>query len=257
MDIFKQEQVDRLYENYNAISKHSQYQILPQSLAKHINQDNLNIKSRAEQQRFDYITNILSLKGKTILDIGANTGFFSFSAIDAGAEHVTSYEGNQAHAHFLQSALELLNFQKTMDVIPEYYTFTETKKYDICFLLNVLHHLGDDYGDSSLNIQKAKSLMVQQINSMAPICQTLVFQLGFNWKGDRNNCLFDNGTKQEMIEFIKQGTSDKWEISNIGIAEKNNGSIKYNSLSKKNIARDDSLGEFLNRPIFIMKSKLK
>jgi len=58
-----------------------------------------------------------------------------------------------------------------------------------------------------------------------------------------------------MIRFIKEGSQDNWEILNIGVAESTKVGIKYIDLNKRNIRRDDSLGEFLNRPLFILKSK--
>ena len=254
-EIYKQELIDRLTSNYNAISKHSQYQILPRNLSKYIAQEGLNTKSRAEQQRFDYISQKISLKGKSLVDIGANTGFFSFNALEAGAKHVTSYEGNVAHAEFMSAAMELLELSGQMDVKNEYYNFNETRKYDTCFLLNVIHHLGDDYGDKTLNIEKAKEFMIQQLNKMSSICKTIVFQLGFNWKGNRATCLFKNGTKQEMIDFIKNGTKGFWNIRHIGVAEKKDKAIIYKDLTPQNIQRMDEIGEFLNRPIFIMESE--
>ena len=60
-----------------------------------------------------------------------------------------------------------------------------------------------------------------------------------------------------MIDFVKEGIKNLWDIIDIGIAEKNNNSIEYHKLNKNNIERDDSLGEFLNRPIFIFKSRAK
>jgi predicted ATP-grasp superfamily ATP-dependent carboligase/2-polyprenyl-3-methyl-5-hydroxy-6-metoxy-1,4-benzoquinol methylase len=255
MEIYKQELINRLSSSYNTVSKHSQYQILPSCLTEFIDQKQLNTKSRAEQQRFDYITHRITLKGKSLIDIGANTGFFSFCAIEAGAKHVTSYEGNVAHAEFLSAAIELLELGSQMEVKNEYYSFNDTRKYDICFLLNVIHHLGDDYGDKSLSIEKAKEFMISQLNKMSFICETIVFQLGFNWKGDRTNGLFKKGTKQEMTEFIKNGTRNYWDIEHIGIAEKFTGEIVYKDVSPNNIQRMDELGEFLNRPIFIMKSR--
>lgn len=255
IEIYKQELMDRLCSSYNVISKHSQYQILPQSLSKYIAQEGLNTKSRAEKQRFDYIIQKISLKEKSLIDIGANTGFFSFSALEAGAKYVASYEGNAAHAEFMSAAMELLKLSSQMEVENEYYSFNNTRKYDICFLLNVIHHLGDDYGDKSLNIEKAKEFMIQQLNKMSTVCKTIVFQLGFNWKGNRATCLFENGTKQEMIDFIKNGTKGFWNIKHIGVAEKQDKTIVYKDLSPQNIQRMDELGEFLNRPIFIMESR--
>ena len=128
------------------------------------------------------------------------------------------------------------------------------RKYDLVLLLNVLHHVGDDYGDKELLMGKAKENIIKQLNSLAKIAGTLVFQMGFNWKGNIQQCLFENGTKEEMISFIKEGTKDYWRILKIGIAELKNGTIEYCDLSKENICRWDHLGEFLNRPIFIMES---
>ena len=84
----------------------------------------------------------------------------------------------------------------------------------------------------------------------------MAFQMGFNWCGDKNKCLFEKGEKRELEEFIETNTSDYWDILNIGIAEKNNGRVKYSMLNETNNHRIDELGEFLNRPLFIMQSKI-
>ena len=72
----------------------------------------------------------------------------------------------------------------------------------------------------------------------------MVFQLGFNCKGNITTPLFKNGTKSEMIEFIKNGTKEYWEVIAIGIPERCNGGIVYKELNEKNIIRDDSLVNF-------------
>ena len=82
----------------------------------------------------------------------------------------------------------------------------------------------------------------------------MVFQLGFNWKGNRNLGLFENGSKVELIDFIAEGVKNYWTIEKIGIAEAANNSIEYCDLNDNNIIRNDKIGEFLNRPIFILKS---
>jgi len=123
-------------------------------------------------------------------------------------------------------------------------------------LLNVLHHVGDDYGDPSHSIESAKQNVLNSLSALAKRTKYLIFQLGFNWKGDILLPLFADGTKRELIEFVREGTKDSWVIRNIGIAESAGDKIIYNELDSKNIERRDSLGEFLNRPIFIMESKL-
>ena len=82
----------------------------------------------------------------------------------------------------------------------------------------------------------------------------LVLQLGYNWKGDREKCLFKQGTKEEIISFIKESCDKYWVILEIGIAEKFDNCVVYKAISDQNKARNDAIGEFLNRPIFIMKS---
>lgn len=256
LGIYKQELIERLIADYNNVSKHSQYQILPERLAMFVDQSNLRVKSRTEKERLGYVLKKVDLKGKTVVDIGGNTGYFSFESLNSGVEFVTVYEGNQTHADFINTAIDLLDVRDKMEVVNSYYTFKECAKYDVCFLLNVLHHLGDDYGDNMLSIEEAKRQMIVQLNNMALISKEIVFQMGFNWHGNRNRCLFANGTKKELIDFVELGVSEYWEIESIGIAEKCAGVVVYCDLDDHNIERDDTVGEFLNRPLFIMKSKV-
>jgi hypothetical protein len=121
--------------------------------------------------------------------------------------------------------------------------------------LNVLHHVGDDYGEPSTSIDKARELIIYQLNNMSTLCDVMVLQLGFCWKGNITMGLFEHGTKQEMIEYLKNGIDGSWEILHIGIAEKNTNEVTYEELSDQNIARSDEMGEFLNRPMFILKSR--
>jgi len=256
-EIFQKEIIEKLVNEYSNLSKHSNYQILASELAKYIPQNNLEIKSRAEFARLKYILEKININGKNITDIGANTGYFTFEFLKNGAESVTCYEGNSAHAQFIQDSSLLMNYNKKLRVYNEYFSFDKLGlNFDIMLLLNVLHHVGDDYGERSLQIENAKEKIIYDLNTMACRTKTLVFQLGFNWKGNRNYCLFKNGTKSELINYIKEGVRNYWEIIDIGIAEKHNNEIIYKDLDSNNIKRDDTLGEFLNRPLFIMKSKV-
>ena len=60
--------------------------------------------------------------------------------------------------------------------------------------------------------------------------------------------------KEEMVEFIKEGTKECWEIVDVGVAERISDDINYVDLNDYNRQRMDEIGEFLNRPIFILKS---
>ncbi len=247
----------KLVALFNQTSKHSNYQSLPSELHDLIPTDNLVVNSRFEFPRMKFITSCIDLNGVKFLDVGGNTGFFTFESLYAGASKGTYIEGNKAHADFVSFGAKILN--KNIDVFNKYLDFKSTlpgEPFDVVFLLNVIHHLGDDYGDTTITLSEAKSQMADCIRYFADKTQFLILQMGFCWKGNRNLLLFENGTKSEMISFIEKSTADLWEIKHIGIAEKSDNSVKYMPPDEFNIMRNDELGEFLNRPIFILESIL-
>ena len=197
----------------------------------------------------------MELQGKYILDIGGNTGFFSFESILNGGEHVDFYEGNVNHAQFVNISSQYFKLEKKIRVYNEYYSFGKNeKKYDIIFLMNVLHHVGDDYENSVTNIMQAKKQIMSEMNNESYNTEYMVFQLGYNWKGNRELPLFEAGTKFEMIEYIRNGIKGYWDIESIGIPEIEADEVVYKDLNEYNIERQEELGEFLNRPLFILKS---
>ncbi len=250
----------KLQELYQSASKHSNYQIIPSDLEKYLNNDKIDVKSRNEKERLKYFSENINVNNKSILDIGGNTGYFTFELLKQGAAHVDYYEGNNVHAEFVKEASKILQFESQLKVHTGYFLFEEVqckKKYDVIFLLNVLHHIGDDYGDSFLSKEKALESITTSLKNLAYITDILVFQLGFNWKGERNSPFFKNGTKKEMIGFVKKAIGEFYDIVSIGIAEIDNKNIIYNEVNGLNIERQDELGEFLNRPIFILKTHVQ
>lgn len=210
---------DELKMLYLQSSKHSNYQILPNELAEILDIDENKILPTYEKERFAFICSNILLNRKAILDIGGNTGYFTFESIKKGCSHVDYYEGNTLHAEFVNKAKTIFRADN-IDVHPNYYLFDEKdKKYDVVFCLNVVHHLGEDFFYTG-DINHAKNMMIECVNRLAYITDYLVFQMGYNWCGNRNFCLFKNGTKKEIEHFIMDQTQNYWEIINIGIAEK-------------------------------------
>lgn len=248
------QKIEKLRKMYAKSSKHSNYQVLASELQRYLADDEIEVKSRNENIRLDYFLKYIDVKDKNVLDIGGNTGYFTFEFLKNGASFLEYYEGNQEHAEFVQLASEVLGYDDSMKVYNQYYNFDQDKKYDVVLLLNVLHHLGDDFGDDKISKEKALETIIEHIKAIAKQTDILVFQLGFNWKGDRNLPLFENGTKKELIDFITFNLKDEFEILHIGVAEEQDGEIVYKDLNDINIQRVDRLGEFLNRPIFIMRS---
>lgn len=249
--------IDKLRGLYREVGKHSRYQILPHSLRRYVNQEELNVRSRYEQERLAFILENLTPCGKEILDIGGNTGFFSFEFLARGARRVYFFEGNRAHAEFVRIASRVLGCVERMEIFDKYFDFRRDfsdRSVDVTLLLNVLHHIGDDFDRSVVSKERAKERIIEYINYLSDKTRMLVFQMGFCWKGDRNHLLFECGTKREMIEFISGGVRGLWEIKAIGIPEREGGLLRYREVNERNIERDDSLGEFLNRPLFILES---
>lgn len=249
--------INQLIDLYNASSKHSGYQVLASNYSNIINQNNITLHSRYETERWRYITGKVPVANSRILDIGGNTGFFTFEAVNAGAKHVDYYEGNALHAQFVDISTRYFELTQKITVYQQYYSFENIDTactYDTVFLMNVLHHVGDDYHPSAKTMENAKQLMITHLNAMAEISRYIVFQLGYNWKGNCNSGLFPGGTKKELSEFILNGIQGFWEAVHIGIPERTADGIVYKELSPANCNRCDEMGEFLNRPIFILKS---
>ena len=246
----------RLRQQYGRTSKHSNYQILPPQLESLIPNGELATRSRHEKERFEFINNSIKLRGKSVLDIGGNTGYFTFEALRAGA-HVTYYEGNESHADFVTTASEILNTNDDLLIKKRYYLFDDPNqnRYDVVFLMNVLHHVGDDYGDGDISKHDALNSVIESLTFLSKLTDTLVFQLGFNWKGDTKQPLFQSGTKIEMIDFLKTGLQDVYHFEQIAVADRIDGRTVYVPVNEENIKRRDDLGEFLNRPLIIMRTK--
>src|SRR5512133_1686978 len=250
---------EELIQLYAKNSKHSNYQILSRRLSAIIGSGEIEVKTRYESERLKYILDNTEIKNKSVLDIGGNSGYFSFELLDNGASHVHYYEGNPVHSEFVKLAAETLGVAEKVEVTNRYMMFKDelnNTNFDIILLLNVLHHLGDDFGDTAISMNNARKEIITHLRNLAGKTQIMIFQLGFNWKGNRNMCLCQNGRKAELISYLKEGLEPYWEFIKIGIAENVDGTIVYKDLNDKNIHRVDSLGEFLNRPIFILKSKV-
>lgn len=236
-------------------SKHSQYQVLHPLLLKELN-INYKTKGKFETEREQYMNKYKPVVGLHILDIGANTGYFSLAAVDSGALSVISMEGNKDHAEFIQISSSVLGIDKKLEVQNIYFNFEEPmeKIFDLTLCLNVLHHLGSDFSDKGMKLETAKDEMLKSLNSLAYYTRKCWIQIGFNWQGNRNKPLFSNGTKSELINFIENGTKNKWNILDIAVF--NPETLCYETITDQTMKRFDEIGEFLNRPLFFMNSNM-
>lgn len=248
------EQLRALYRN---ASRHSQYQIMPDFLAAVVDPHALDKKwNRYDKERMRYMAEKIDLRGTKVLDVGGNTGYFSFEALDHGAREAVCYEGNPEHCEFMRVAARA--FGKRLSVKNAYMTFDaplEEGHFDVSLVLNVLHHVGFDFGDRNIDIEAARRYIIKNLNWFADKTTYMVFQIGFSWMTNYDHPLFPNGTKGEMIDMVRAGITGVWDEVAIGIARERGGTTVYEDLSPANIGREDELGEFRNRPLFILRSR--
>jgi len=248
---------ETLLELYRTGSKHSQYQALPARIRSLLPPGSVSYKSRHERERLEFLCGKVDFDGRKVADIGGNTGYFAFEILDRGAASVDYFEGNLEHHQFVSHAARLLGLDGRLRTYCRYLDFgvPNLGRYDVVLLLNVLHHIGDDYGDQATGIEQVLPTMRSSLRILARHARRLVFQVGFNWKGDSTLPIFENGSRSDVIDLVAS-VSDAWEVEAVGIACRNGDKVVYEDLSPTNVGRDDSLGEFLNRPLFVLRSRL-
>lgn len=241
-------------------SKHSSYQLVHPLLRPYLPDVENPPAGKLEAERQAYFDRALPLAGARVLDIGANTGYFSFGALQSGASHVTCYEGNAEHAVFVAHGAKLAGLSHRLTMNACYFDFlqplaqTLERPFDVTYCLNVLHHLGDDFGDGNLDIDAARTQMLRCLNHLALFTDTLLLQLGFNWKGDIRYPLFEGGQKCALIDFVSQGGANHWSLEEVTVPHPI--TRIYQPISADNLPRNNQIGEFMNRPLFKLRSRV-
>ncbi len=246
--------VDKLFADLNAVSKHSHYQALhPMIHAQFDVPDSYKPRKLLEAKRDDFVRSHVSFDGAKVVDIGANTGYFTLAAIDHGASHVDALEGNARHATFLHRCAKALGLSEKITVTNRYVNFSpyDLSDYDVALCYNVLHHLGDDFQSGTAK-QDALHEMGQALRNVVSHSKTTVFQMGFNWKGDRALPLTTHGTKREILDFVTLSLDGIPLDMTVGLYDPQTEA--YQAQNDNNFARLDALGEFANRPLFIIKA---
>ncbi len=66
--------------------------------------------------------------------------------------------------------------------------------------------------------------------------------------------MFEGGEKAALIDFVAQGSADNWLIEEVVVPDP--VSKVYEPISEDNLPRNNQIGEFMNRPLFKMRSRL-
>jgi cyclopropane fatty-acyl-phospholipid synthase-like methyltransferase len=239
----------------NFTSKHSHYQEIYSEILKKVSLDNLPEFKKRDLKRFNHMKKLINFDNAKVLDIGANIGFFSIASLDSGAREVVAYEPNSEQANFIKISSKLIGKEESLMVHNTFYDFEKksVSNFDVILCLNVLHHIGDDFGDKNIPLNEAKKQIQKSIRSLSETGNKCYFQLGYNWKGDRNKPLFELGSKNEMIDFVYEACEQFWDVVNVSIYDPVDQT--YSDKTTELMERFETCGEFLNRPIFLLKSK--
>jgi 2-polyprenyl-3-methyl-5-hydroxy-6-metoxy-1,4-benzoquinol methylase len=110
-----------------------------QEMVKH-----LDAKDRDEWQKPNEVLELIgNLKGKTIMDIGAGTGYFSFKLVKAGAR-VIAADAEQEYIHILkerQAEKQISDDQFVTRKIPFDNPMLQKKEVDYVLIVDTYHHI--------------------------------------------------------------------------------------------------------------------
>jgi SAM-dependent methyltransferase len=212
-----------------------------------------------DKERAAFMFDHQSSAGKSVLDIGANQGYMSIEAALRGARRVDAFESNAVDGAFLSQLSQRFVALQAVSAQTLNYEFEQDNngRWDQVICLNVLHHVGRYFDGHVQDLSEAKTLMAEYLRRLLTPCGAVWLQLGFNWQGNTHQPMFMQGTKQEMTAFVRQMVGQHAKISTIGIY--NPERQAYDEVTEGDWEhplwqRIDGLGEFANRPLYLIES---
>lgn len=185
---------DSLLALWHSTGKHGVYQQLPAFLTRDFGiRAPVDERWRGDRTRLDYLRSRIDFTGLRVVDIGANTGFFSLTLAHDDAAQVTAVEPDPANNAFLQAVgqhygLDRMQASATPVTLDTVGALPES---DLVLLLNVLHHAGDDFDRT--HVPDAGALAAYMTEYLARLARTtgrMVYQLGYNWCGNKATPVF-------------------------------------------------------------------
>ena len=276
--------IEKLRELYADASKHSVYQNTPQFIRDELGyNETIDENWRGDSARWDYLRNHFNFSGQSVLDVGANTGFFalSISHETPGAE-VTALEGNTNHSKYIETIAEYFEIPN-LHVLQQYLGLADIARldqYDTVLLFNVLHHAGVDFDQDLMESEIGLfDYCIDYMEQLARKCSRIIFQMGYNWGGNKQKpvvALDDDAGK--VIYTAKFMRKAGWHLEEILLpkscskksypAELSNIDPNFTELLnrgdfevvKQEIVphldpATDKLSEFYRRPLFICTSR--
>ena len=267
-----------LRQLYNESSKHAQYQTIPDAIAERLGiQFEVNEAWRGDRPRYPLIRDFIREGPHArVIDFGANTGFFSLSlAADLPGAEVTACELNPTHARIIRLLAEVGGYaafnvtEQPADLIH----VDRFGRFDVALHLNILHHAGHDFDRADVPDRDSFVHYGQAyLRKLRATSDRLVFQMGYNWGGNKELPLVSKGDQAGKIIFTNRLLdSAGWEVLFIGLAERDGPDapvlikrfapsalpLDAISLNAWLSARygEDLWSEFYQRPIWFCKAR--
>lgn len=260
-------ELQRLYADS---SKHSAYQNVPDFVSAELGYtESIDEGWRGDRPRLAFLIGCRNpAAGETWLDFGANTGFFTLSLAHRFPQ--TSFlavEANPNHALFIQRVAHYFEM-RNVEVIQRAVGLQELQTLPhshFMLHLNVLHHAGHDFDAELVPGRSAFAEYARRyLSSLRNVTNAMLFQLGSNWGGDRNQPLVDVRADAEKLATFGAWLRDSGWTSFIAAYAHHHekGRIEYENIDSLNTGQssedkgswpflDRFPGEFYRRPLFL------
>jgi SAM-dependent methyltransferase len=265
-----------LRELYAETSKHGQYQTIPDRLAGLLGiQFEVNEEWRGDRPRYPLIKQFIQDAGcRSVLDVGANTGFFALSlAGDIPALKVKACELNKTHARIIELLARMGGYEVSVTDQPADLEHAGAfGSHDCALHLNILHHAGHDFDADHVKDRKDhRDYAVNYLRAFRGTARSMVYQMGYNWKGDKTLPLIakeDQAGKVRYTMDIFQASG--WIVEGVAFARNGTGAfpIEYDRFHPNDLPAGDAAlqawlterygeavwSEFYQRPLWFCRS---
>lgn len=269
------QELEELRKLLETKSKHGNYQMLPPAL---LDLDpalsSYSHSRRLDSQRYDWFSEKLNFENKSILDIGANVGYFSFRLATEKNAKITTYEPFNEHSIAIDRCKRILGIGdekfRNVNLGVSLADLDNLEKFDVVLFFNVIQHAGEDFDrDAVQSIDEWRDYALQYLSKLRSTADCLIFQTGYTWLGHNGKLCDEIDTLDFTINLLHDAG---WNIKYCGVVENYNCHkyVDYNvSQGSKNphpvVGRRTKLAvrfknkflnrnldyRFMQRPIFI------
>lgn len=221
-------------------SKHGNYQDLPPCLPEYIhNQFPHRQTIRLDSARFDWLDQHDVFDNKTIIEIGANIGYFSLRAVTERNATCIAYEPDEKLASAIELIAEICNVQERVNVRCEPFTLLNpipVPNVDLILCLNVIHHAGFDFDkDIVKQICDWTPYAINYLTRLTTIAPQMVFQMGYTWGGGSISlCPPGMEWNDWTVDLLRQAG---WRVVHIGKTCQNSNSIQRKYYDKNDLSQ--------------------